>query len=181
MGPTSHRGSELRVFGYKYKQGEIFHHQSTSLACRMESLESKLDRLSPDQRKEVEDFIDFLMYRSGNSQEPPATAPVPPQIQKVAPPLIVQEPVHTPENPQVKELDISHGENPSILVPLKEQPTPFQEIAAGNNDRITWEYMDYGQFERQQSPAIVAVKKVKEKLKQQEKHEKSRELLDWID
>ena len=46
------------------------------LAQRMESLESKLDRLSPEQRKEVEDFMDFLMYRSGNSHESPGTAPV---------------------------------------------------------------------------------------------------------
>jgi hypothetical protein len=40
--------------------------------------------------------------------------------------------------------------------------------------------MDYGRSE-QDSPAVLAVKNVKEKLKRQEKHEKSRELLDWID
>ena len=36
----------------------------------MESLESKLDRLSPEQRKEVEDFVDFLLFRSGNLSSP---------------------------------------------------------------------------------------------------------------
>ena len=30
----------------------------------MESLESKLDRLSPEQRREVEDFVDFLIQRA---------------------------------------------------------------------------------------------------------------------
>jgi hypothetical protein len=36
----------------------------------MESLESKLDGLTPEQRKEVEDFVDFLIYRSGNLPGP---------------------------------------------------------------------------------------------------------------
>ena len=40
----------------------------------MESLESKLDRLTPDQRKEIEDFVDFLLYRSGNLPVAPGTA-----------------------------------------------------------------------------------------------------------
>ena len=30
----------------------------------MESLENKLDRLTPDQRREVEDFVDFLIQRA---------------------------------------------------------------------------------------------------------------------
>ena len=50
----------------------------------MESLESKLDRLSPEQRKEVEEFVDFLMYRSGNSPGSPATAPVSTELKKVS-------------------------------------------------------------------------------------------------
>jgi len=148
----------------------------------MESLDSKLDRLSPDQRKEVEDFVDFLILRSGNFLGSPAPLQIPPQIQKVAPPpLILQEPVHMPDNAQGKEFDTSHGENPSIPVPHEEQPTPLQEIAIGNDDRITRDYMDYGQFEQNPSPAIIAVKNVKEKLQKREEQEKPRELLDWID
>ncbi len=50
----------------------------------MESLESKLDRLSPEQRKEVEDFVEFLIFRSGIFQELPAASPVQPRIQNVS-------------------------------------------------------------------------------------------------
>jgi hypothetical protein len=41
--------------------------------------------------------------------------------------------------------------------------------------------MDYGQYESQSSPATIAVKNVKEKLKKQEVGEKPRVSLDWID
>lgn len=51
----------------------------------------------------------------------------------------------------------------------------------GGDDRVTCGYLDYGEFEQHLSPAMVAVKNVKEKLKQNEEHKKSRELLDWID
>ena len=147
----------------------------------MESLESKLDHLSPDQRKEVEDFVDFLLFRSGSFSGSPAPSPDQPQIQKVAPPLIVQETVHLLETPQVTGPDATPGENPSIPVPHEEPVTSFQEIATGSDDRIARDYMDYGQFEQNLSPAIIAVKNVKEKLQKREKQEKTRELLDWID
>ena len=52
----------------------------------MDSLESKLDRLTTTQRKEVEDFVDFLMCRSGNSHESPGAATVLPSSQYIAPP-----------------------------------------------------------------------------------------------
>ncbi len=64
----------------------------------MESLESKIERLPPEQHKEVEDFVDFLLFRSGIVQESPVL-PVPPRSLNAAPPLIVQEPVHILENP----------------------------------------------------------------------------------
>ena len=50
----------------------------------MESLESKLERLTPELHREVEDFV---------------SPQVPIQPQKIAPPLIIQEPVHTLEYP----------------------------------------------------------------------------------
>ena len=145
----------------------------------MESLESKLDRLSPEQRMEIEDFVDFLIFRSGIFQELPAASPVPPRIQNVAPPLIVQEPVHILENSPVKGCDTIPVENPSGPVPA-EQPTPFHEISVTGDDRISGDYMDYGQFDRPPSPATTAVQKVKEKLQKREKDEKPRVSLDWI-
>ncbi|HUW86461.1 MAG TPA: hypothetical protein VMV55_06245 [Methanoregula sp.] len=147
----------------------------------MESLESKVDRLTPEQRKEVEDFVDFLIFRSGKTPESPPAATVPSQILKVAPPLfIVQEPVHTPENPPPMEYDTILTENSSGPV-HEEQVTPFQEISGAGEDQLTRDYMDYGQFEQKSSPAIIAVKKVKEKLQKQKEQEKPRISLDWID
>ncbi len=148
----------------------------------MESLESKLDRLSPEQRKEVKEFVDFLMYRSGNSHESLGTASVSLELKKVAPPpLTLQEPVQVTENPPPKIYDLSRDENSSIPVRSEEQISPLQEITLGGDDRITRDYMDYGQYEHQSSPAIIGVKKVKEKLKKHEENEKPRVSLDWID
>jgi hypothetical protein len=148
----------------------------------MESFESKLDRLSPEQRKEVEEFVDFLLYRSGNSHESPGTAPVSLEIQKVAPPLLtMSEPVQSAENPLIKGYDSHQGENSSLPVKNEEQEKPIQEIIVGGEDRISREYMDYGQFEQKSSPGTIAVKNVKEKLKKREEQEKPRVSLDWID
>jgi hypothetical protein len=152
------------------------------LAHRMESLESKLDRLSPEQRKEVEEFVDFLLYRSGNVHESPGTAPVPLEFKKVAPPpLTLPEPVHIIENSPPKIYDLPRVENSTMPVRNEEQISPLQEITLGGDDRITRDYMDYGQYEQQSSPATIAVKNVKEKLKKQEDGEKPRVSLDWID
>jgi hypothetical protein len=41
--------------------------------------------------------------------------------------------------------------------------------------------MDYGEFEQNPSPAIIAVKRVKEKLQKSDEQEKPRVSLDWID
>ena len=148
----------------------------------MESLESKLDRLSLEQRKEVEEFVDFLMYRSGTSLGTPATVTVSPELSKAAPPpLTVPEPVHTSEKPQQKICDVPRIENSSIASVNEEQVSLMQEITVGVDDRITRDYMDYGQFEHQSSPAIIAVKNVKEKLKKQGEQDKPRVSLDWID
>ncbi len=149
---------------------------------RMESLESKLDGLTPEQRKEVEDFVDFLIYRSGNLPAAPVTAQASPPLRNVAPPpLILQEPVHIPENPSPPEFASHQAENLSLPVKNEEQATPVQEIIVGGDDRITRDYMDYGQFEQKSSPATIAVKKVKEKLQKREEQEKPRISLDWID
>ena len=146
----------------------------------MESLESKLDRLLPGQRKEVEEFVDFLLYRSGNLPEPPPT-PAHPDLQKVAPPPFpFAEPVHAQENPPVKVYETNRGENSASPVKNEEQAIQIQEIIVGN-EQVTGDYMDYGQFEQKSSPAITAVKNVKEKLQKREEQEKPRVSLDWID
>jgi len=148
----------------------------------MESLESKLDRLSPEQRKEVEEFVDFLMYRSGNSLGSPATAPGSPEFKKVAPPpLTIPEPVHVLENPPQKINDLPRIQNSSLSPGNEDQVSLLQEITVGGDDRITRDYMDYGQYEHPSSPAIIAVKNVKEKLEKQGEQEKPRVSLDWID
>jgi len=145
----------------------------------MESLESKLDRLTPQQRKEVEDFADFLIFRSGILQDNPAVAQVPRRILNVAPPLILQEPVHILENPAVQESDTLPVESTSGNVPAGQQPL-LREISVPGDDRIARDYMDYGQFDHSTSPATTAVNKVKELLKKREEDEKPRVSLDWI-
>lgn len=148
----------------------------------MESLESKLDRLSPEQRKEVEEFVDFLMYRSGTSPGTPATTLVSPDLKKAAPPpLTVPEPVHTSDKPPQKICDFPRIDNSSLSSVNEEQVSLMQEITVGADDRITRDYMDYGQYENQSSPAVIAVKNVKEKLKKQGEQDKPRVSLDWID
>jgi hypothetical protein len=148
----------------------------------MESLESKLDRLTPDQRKEIEDFVDFLLYRSGNLPVAPGTVQSPVSRQNVAPlPLILQEPVHITENTSLERHDSSPVENSSLPLNNEERATPIQEIIVGGEDRISRDYMDYGSFEKNPSPATIAVKNVKEKLQKREEQEKPRVSLDWID
>ena len=149
----------------------------------MESLESKLDRLSPDQRREVEDFVDFLLYRSGSPQGVSSLTTVNPPVLKPASPVI---PVMTPIIIQETLPVVVHEQNirraePSSLGVSEGHFSPIQEITVEVEDRISRDYMDYGQFEQQQSPATEAVKKVKAKLIQKSEQDKSHHLLDWID
>jgi hypothetical protein len=147
----------------------------------MESLESKLDRLNPAQRKEIEDFVDFLLFRSGNLPAPAGTTQSPVSRQNVAPPpLILTEPVHIMENPPQKGYDSPPVETSSLPLHYDEQVTPIQEITVGGDDRISRDYMDYSQFEQKPSPAQIAVKNVKEKLQKREEQEKPSVSLDWI-
>ena len=152
------------------------------LEHNMESLESKLDRLSPEQRKEVEDFVDFLLFRSGNVPAPLVAGQTPVSFQNVAPPpLFVQEPAHLTESAPLEGNDSHMVKNSPKPFHDEEQVQPIQEIILGGEDRITHDYMDYGQFEQKSSPATIAVKNVKEKLQKQKEQEKPRVMLDWID
>jgi hypothetical protein len=148
----------------------------------MESLESKLDRLSPDQRREVEDFVDFLLYRSGSLQGVPGPTAVNPPVLPSAPAAIpVMAPIIMQQTPPVVVHDQNiRQEEPSSLG-VSEEHFPLQEIKEEVEDHISRDYMDYGQFDQQQSPATEAVKKVKAKLIQKSGQDKPHHLLDWID
>jgi hypothetical protein len=150
----------------------------------MESLESKLDRLSPEQRKETEDFVDFLLSRSGQVCIPPDISLDLPLVLRVAPPpLTIIKPAQGGETrPPVQH----QGRARSLeRVPPaggdKAVSSSFHEIGGGLQDWISHDYMDYGEFEKQSSPAIEAVRKVKAKLGKSGDREKSRHLLDWVD
>lgn len=143
----------------------------------MESLESRIARLPPEQQREVEDFVDFLLLRNN--------------IRQVAPPVSPSPVINTPP---VMALDLSTS-GPALVVPgvaaRKEPPSPilnadpapaaFQEITAGGEDWITRDYMDYSKFEEQTSPATDAVRNVKRKLIAREEKDARHHLLDWVD
>jgi hypothetical protein len=147
----------------------------------MESLESKLERLNPVQRQEVEDFVDFLLSR-GMIRDFPNVHPAPPPLMNGAPPqLTMIEPVHIAVTGQFRET----SQSPAGPVPVpseSEDPAAgIQEINVGGDDG---NYLDYGKFEQpalSPSPAIEAVRKVKEKLNRREEHDKTGHILEWID
>jgi hypothetical protein len=148
----------------------------------MESLEGKLDRLSLEQRKEVGDFIDFLLSRSEHLSPIPvdsgSSLPVPVE----APPLLLS-PETCRESGTVTEgaPDAARGSTQPIRMPDEAPPEPFHEIGGGIPDSVSHDYMDYGQFERPASPATEAVKKIKRKIVAREGQDKPRHLLDWVD
>lgn len=149
----------------------------------MESLESKLDRLSPEQRKETEDFVDFLLSRSGQVYCSPNTSRDPlPVLNMAPPPLSVIEPVHVVETRVAGLRDPGLASDRAVPVTREEAPpAPFQEIDGGIQGRITHDYMDYGQFDSTTSPATDAVNKVKRKIIAKEDQAKPHHLLDWVD
>jgi hypothetical protein len=150
----------------------------------MESLESKLDRLSLEQQKEIEDFVDFLLSRSGPVCITPNASCNPPPVLNVAPPpLSLIEPVHGGETRPFRLQDLASTDDQAAQ-PAGDNAgsVPLQEIGGGGvPDRVSHDYMDYGQFEKQTSPATEAVKKVKRKIIAREQQERPRHLLDWVD
>lgn len=150
----------------------------------MESLESKLDRLTPEQRRKAEDFVDFLLSRMG--QVPPLPGgPVsqPPLMSAAPPPFITPEPVHNTGSYLAGPQASVPADNPPArgALPAESAPAPFHEIGGGIQNQITHDYMDYGKFENQTSPATDAVKKIKRKIAAQKKEDKPHHLLDWVD
>ena len=146
----------------------------------MESLESRLERLTPEQRKEVEDFVDFLLLKN-TIRQAPATA-LPPPIMLNTPPVFTAEPAPSPQAPPARMRDLMIREEPSSSAVSADPAPAMQEIIVGNADALTHDYMDYGRFDPQPSPATEAVKKVKQKIiARQADEDKSRHIVDWVD
>ena len=149
----------------------------------MESLENKLERLTPGQRREVEDFVDFLLQQSGTSPAPLIPVPQVPQMMGIAPPpLTREEPPATSGTSRIASHDVILASGSAD--PACEESTPLAVEIDPNDDYITHDYMDYGQFDqssRQPSPATEAVRNVKMKMSRKDKEDRTRQLLDWID
>ncbi len=141
----------------------------------MESLGRKLEQLSGEQRREVEDFIDFLLSRTRDGPARGGSDPVPaPYQQDPLPPLILPEPVARLET----GLPCTGAEGEGN--PAGPEPA-FREIARGGPGRSSGEYMDYGKFEVPPSPATEAVEKVKRRIIARESRDRPRDILDWVD
>jgi hypothetical protein len=150
----------------------------------MESLESKLDRLSPEQRKEIEDFVDFLLSRSGQVYcSPNTTRDHLPVLNMAPPPLCVIEPLSPEEiRPVVLQDTTCTSDRTNVATGINDTiPESFHEIGGGVHDRIAPDYMDYGQFDKQPSPATEAVNKIKRKIISKEAQQKPHHLLEWVD
>jgi hypothetical protein len=98
----------------------------------MDGLEGKISKLSPGQRKEVEDFVDFLLAHQGTTiprEEAGFLAP-PPDSSK---PIILAEeiPVHTKSDllPGYHdlELDLEGGEQERKGTGTQDRPRPAQK------------------------------------------------------
>jgi len=141
----------------------------------MESLESRMERLTPEQRMEVEDFVDFLLLKNNFRQNPPAV-PSPSPILMNTPPVLSAEPV--PAVPTMQMQDTPIHEEPHLSAGSHNpDPSTIQEIADSGEDG----YMDYGRFEQAAIPVAGPEKSVKRKVIARDAGEKSRHLLDWVD
>ena len=152
----------------------------------MDSLESRLERLTPEQRKSVEDYVDFLLYRSSR-QGGENPVPAEPSYTSIAPPplLPVQE-SHEESPVMIKPTGFSGQTPPQPDSPEPEVPF-IREIAPVKEDFLTANYMDYGKFETPQksppspSPADEAVQRVKVRLDGKKARNPARDVLDWIE
>ncbi len=156
----------------------------------MESLESKLDRLTPVQRKEVESFVDFLLSRTTGvpvSMDHGSEVPSAPQY-VVPPPMILHEPptitgsLRSDDQFSITRDEPAHSGFPP---PPERDEEVIQVITAGGSDWVTRDYLDYGKFEEKSpqapSPAAEAVQRIKKKLGDKKQPEPGKHILEWID
>ncbi|MGA2104589.1 hypothetical protein [Methanoregula sp.] len=156
----------------------------------MESLESKLDRLSPEQRREVEDFVDFLIQRAEGIRVTIqlASHDASPSLKSVAPPLISPDLVPSDDGTVPPSRDGINSSPASQPIHESEPSVLVHEIAGTDGDTTPDGYFEYGKFEKSTtpapitpSPADMAVQKVKRKLIQKSEQVSKDKLLDWID
>lgn len=145
----------------------------------MESLESRIARLTPEQQQEVGDFVDFLLLKNNVRQTQEVSRPslimvnTPPVMVPDAPPDPWRSPAIPPEY---------QNEIPRSPVADPEPPVPvIHEIAGPANDGITRDYMDYSQFEETPLPATEAVHRARKKALTKKETDKTRHLLEWVD
>ena len=148
----------------------------------MESLESRLDRLSPEQRKEVEDFVEFLLSRSGQVFSPLNT-PVnnPPVLNVTPPPFSLIEPVPSwmsPNRPDYRTLPVPEPGQVQRTSQYPPRSMRSTEVSRKLSPLITW---IMGSLNNILHSATEAVKKVKRKIIAREEQEKPRHLFDWVD
>jgi hypothetical protein len=150
----------------------------------MESLDSKLCRLTAEQQKEVEDFVDFLLQRTGNrpAADPPLSAP-PAPVAAAPPALTAQDTTADSRMLLINEL-IEKPDMPPAHPAADPATLLIREIAAEQEDLLSAEYMDYGKFEPAPapppSPATEAIQRVRIKLSGKNNNAPSDDLLDWI-
>jgi hypothetical protein len=146
----------------------------------VESLESRFARLTPEQQKEVEDFMDFLLLKNTLRQVPVVSQPPPMMLN--TPPVMVPDPAFAVQRSPVPAPVLATPADSSSFPPVNDTDSPpMHEITVGDEDWISRDYMDYGKFEPQPSPATEAVRKVKQRIIVREEQDKSHHLLDWVD
>ena len=174
---TSTGGSDLPSRSLKYRREETFHHNGGII---LEPLETRIARLTPEQQREVSDFVDFLLLKNTIAQ-PGAGAP-PSLIMVNTPPVMMPDPVPvslsgiiTPPDPLITL------QSPAPVTADETSPPLIQEILGGSNDGITSDYIDYGKYEEKSSPATDAARNTKKRVIARQDKDKPGHILDWVD
>lgn len=141
----------------------------------MEPLESRMARLTPEQRMEVEDFVDFLLLKNNFRQDPMAVS-IPSPVLMNTPPVLSAEPAPALPSQQLSALVIPEEVSLPDHGPVPES-SPIQEIVDVGEDG----YMDYGRFEQAAAPEREPEKSAKRMVIARKTREKSGHLLEWVD
>jgi hypothetical protein len=142
----------------------------------MDSLKNRIERLTVEQQREVEDFIDFLLLKN-NARQGPSTA-LPPAWMN-APPVMDAEP-----GPAIPGIYLSPQGNesrkPGIPQELLPDP-PIHETPSASDNGITRDYLDYGEYDADWPVSAGSEKKVRPRISRQRTGDESSHQLDWVD